>query len=159
MFCSLVFLVLPVLVSLFDDLGVFDLEVVQVVIEAAWSAELVLRHVSLGLMSRRHLSLAKSERVGSLLGARVVLLWQVVLQVLISWWQVSQLHGWRLMVLMLLEQGASIKELVQLLVLLCCSGDMDLLWDGLSIVSSASLLLASADLLYHEAAESLAFLC
>jgi hypothetical protein len=36
---------------------------------------------------------------------------------------------------------------------------MDLLWDGLSIVSSASLLLASADLLYHETAESLAFLC
>ena len=63
------------------------------------------------------------------------------------------------MVLLLLEQGASVEELVQLLVLLCCSGDMDLLWDGLSIVSSASLLLASANLLYHEAAESLAFLC
>ena len=83
---SLIFLVLPLLVSLFDDLGVFDLEVVQVVIKAAWSAELVLRHVSLGLMSRRHLSLAKSERVGSLLGARVVLLRKVVLQVLVTWW-------------------------------------------------------------------------
>ena len=63
------------------------------------------------------------------------------------------------MVLLLLEQGASVEELVQLLVLLCCSRDMDLLWDGLPIVSSSSLLLASADLLYHEAAESLAFLC
>jgi hypothetical protein len=63
------------------------------------------------------------------------------------------------MVLLLLEQGASVEELVQLFVLLCCSGDMNLLWDGLSIVSSSSLLFASADLLYHEATESLAFLC
>ena len=63
------------------------------------------------------------------------------------------------MVLLLLEQGASVEELVQLLVLLCCSCDMDFFWDGLSIVSSASFLLASANLLYHEATESLAFLC
>ena len=150
---------MPLLVSLFDDLGVFDLEVVQVVIEAAWSAELVLRHVSLGLMSRRHLSLAKCERVWPFLGSWVVFLRQVVLQVLVPWRQVSQLHGWRLMVLLLLEQGASVEELVQLLVLLCCSRDMDLFRDRLSIIASASFLLASANLLYHEATESLAFLC
>ena len=112
MYFSLVLLVLPVLVSLFDDLGVFDLEVVQVVVEAAWSAELVLRHVSLGLMSRRHLSLAKCERVWPFLGSWVVFLRQVVLQVLITWRQVSQLHGWRYMVLLLLEQGASVEEVV-----------------------------------------------
>ena len=150
---------MPLLVSvLFDDLGVFDLEVFQVVVEAAWSAELVLRHVSLGLMSRRHLSLAKCERVWPFLSARVVLLWQVVLQVLVPWRQLSQLHRWRLEVL-LVDQGATVQESMELLVLLCCSRDMDLLWDGLPIVSSSSLLLASADLLYHEAAESLAFLC
>ena len=60
---------------------------------------------------------------------------------------------------MLVDQGATVQESMELLVLFCCSGDMDLLWDLLPIVASASFLLASADLLYHEAAESLAFLC
>ena len=62
---------LRILVSLFDDLLIFDLEVIQVVVESPGGA-IVMFQVCFRLMSRRHLTRTEVKRVGSLLCSRVL---------------------------------------------------------------------------------------
>ena len=104
--------------------------------------------------------MSQVERIWPLLGSWVVLFWHLVLQVAKPSWRLCQDHGWtlELRVVVSLENSASVEEVCDLLVLSCGLGHPDILRDFLAIISTAPLLLSSADLLDKEAAQALSFL-
>ena len=144
---------LSVLVVFLVDLGF--LEVVQVVFETAWSAELLVE-VSLGLVRRLLLSLAQAKREWPLLRAWVLLrlhlelqmlcLLQVLLKGVVSCCSIRLL--------------ATVEERGNLFVLTVDSLDWRRIsWNRLSVVASTALLLiCTSNLVDDEAAQAFSFL-